>query len=209
MKHLMVISILFLVLTGCTGTDATSSPAKETEWAVPDSYTSYTDNSGLFTISYPGNWEAILNPTGVDESDIETLIEQINLGTLDDAGPIFFWGLPSESGFNPTCSLVVEPQSDSQRDIQQVMEESIGLMKEIWTGFQQVSLEYEVLNGREIAVLEYTATISEVQVHSLVLVTIDKDVIWTNGCVVKLTSVEYRWFDIPLNKIVRSLEIHP
>ena len=69
-------------------------------------------------------------------------------------------------------------------------------------------MEYEVLNGREIAVLEYTATISEVQVHSLVLVTIDKDVIWTNGCVVKLTSVEYRWFDIPLNKIVRSLEIH-
>jgi hypothetical protein len=209
MKHLMVISILFLVLVGCTGTDATSSPAQETEWAVPPSYTSHTDNTGLFTISYPGNWEAIPNPTGVDESEMENLIEKINSGNLDDAGPVFFWGFPSDNGFNPTCSLVVEPRGKSQRDIQQIMEDSISLMNDFWGGIQQISLEYEVIDGREIAVLEYLATISEVEVHSLVLVTIDKDVIWTNGCVVRLASVEYRWFEIPLNKIVRSLEIHP
>lgn len=209
MKHLMVISILFLVLAGCTGTDATSSQAQETEWAVPASYTSYTDNTGLFTLSYPGNWEAIPNPTGVDESEMENLIEKINSGNLDDAGPVFFWGFPSDNGFNPTCSLVVEPRGKSQRDIQQIMEDSISLMNDFWGGIQQISLEYEVIDGREIAVLEYLATISEVEVHSLVLVTIDKDVIWTNGCVVRLASVEYRWFEIPLNKIVRSLEIHP
>jgi len=208
MKILIVIPTILLVLAGCTGTDGTSTQAQETEWAVPASYTSYTDSTGLFTISYPANWEELPDSAGVDETEMENLIEKINSGTLDDAGPIYYWGFPSENSFNPTCSLVVEPRGNSQRDIRQVMEESIGFMQEIWTGFQQISLEYGKKDGRDIATLEYLATISETQVHSLVQVTIDGNVIWTNGCIVRLTSVEYRWYEIPLNQIVRSLEIH-
>jgi len=208
MKNLIVIPTILLVLVACTGAEDTSSSAQEKGSAIPANYISHTDETGLFTVSYPSNWEEIPNPIGVDEGEMQYLIEKTNQGILDDAGPVYFWGFPSEGNFNPICSLVVEPRDESQPNIQQVMDETTSIMGELWSGFQQVSLEYENIYGREVAILEYTATISETQAHSLVLMTIDGDVIWTNSCIVRSLSVDYNWYERTLNNIVRSLEIH-
>ena len=74
--------------------------------------------------------------------------------------------------------------------------------------FEEISLETEVIDGKESAILEYKAAISGIAVHSLILVTIDTDLIWTNGCLVRLESAVYSDYENDFHNIVRSLEIH-
>ena len=104
MKYLFVIPILLMLLVGCSGNEEATDQALETGSILPSDYISYTDTSGLFSVSYPANWEVILNPIGVEVETMENQIEKTNAGTLDKAGPVFFWGVPADDGFNPSCN---------------------------------------------------------------------------------------------------------
>ena len=209
MKKMIVFIISFLIFTACNGTEEITEQNPISEETIPENYLTQTDPTGLFSVSYPSTWEVNLNPSGIEEGSIEVLIEKVNSGTLDEAGPIFFWGVPQELGFNPTCNIVVEPIDETNPSLQEIMDDTIRLMGDLWEDFQEISSNTEVIDGRESSILEYRAThFSGVEVQSLVLVTISGDVLWTNGCIIRLDTEDYSEYENDIHSIVRSLIIH-
>lgn len=213
--------IVIISLAGCTSRvddsdlessdlqKETPSVASETSWSLPDDYVTHTHSSGLFSVSFPAGWEENPNPIGVDLQTMENLIDKVNAGDLvDQAGPVFFWGVPTETGYNPSCNLVIEPRPESLRTIQRVTEEEIAVIKSFSQAFEEIALDILISDGRESTIFEYQASINGIDVHSLVLVTIVDDTIWTNGCLVNQGFADYSEFEIDFQNIVRSLEIH-
>lgn len=213
--------IVILSLAGCTSKvdDAypdssdlhfeTPSIAPEPTWHLPSDYVTHTHSSGLFSVSFPATWEENPNPTGIDLQTMENLIEKVNAGDfVDQAGPVFFWGVPTETGYNPSCNLVIEPRPESLRTIQRVTEEEIAVIKSFSQAFEEIAFDILISDGRESIIFEYQATINGVDVHSLVLVTIVDDTIWTNGCLVNQKSADYRDYEIDFQNIVRSLAVY-
>jgi len=187
----------------------TPGTAPETDWQLPDNYVTHTDSTGLFSVSFPPSWEENSNPIGVDLQAMETIIEKVNAGDLvDQAGAVFFWGVPTATGYHPSCNLFIEPRPESLRTVQRVMEEQIAGMKSFSQEFEEIKLDELINDGRESAILEYQAIINGVDVHSLVLVTIVDDTIWTNGCLVRQESADYSDYEIVFWNVVRSLEVH-
>lgn len=70
----------------------------EPEPAIPAHYTTYTDEQGLFTISYPPEWELALE-----------LMEEIEQTELEEVSLLLIAGLPFLGGFNPNINIAVAP----------------------------------------------------------------------------------------------------
>ncbi|MEJ2487559.1 MAG: hypothetical protein P8Y68_17695 [Anaerolineales bacterium] len=195
-------------LTACSETEEIATQGSSPATTFPANYLTYTDSTSLFSVSYPPTWEVNSDPSGVDVGSMEVLIEKVNSGTLDEAGPILFLGVPQEIGFNPTCNIVVEPIDETNPSLQKIMDETVALMGDLWEDFQEIRSDTQVLDGRESAILEYRATISGVKVQSVFLVTINGDVLWTNGCLIRLDTQKYSEYENDFDSIVRSLIIY-
>ncbi len=176
---------------------------------VPANYITHVDSTGLFSVSYPPDWEENPNPRGVDLLSTNYVSESLKSGNpMEQWGYIFFWGIPTKIGFHPSCNIVVEPLPATINSIQQVMEEQIAMMNAVFDEFKELSLQTLVNDGRESAVLEYKAIMNGVEIQSLILVTIVGDTIWTNGCLVKLAEADFSEYETDFHNMVRSLRVY-
>jgi hypothetical protein len=127
---------------------------------IPANYTTYQDKSGLFSISYPSDWEPSLsNMTGIQQNVQET-ISSIKSGLPVKAfSVIFFAGKPSKGTYEPYVNISVEPVPAGVATIEQVVESEVLAARTAYKDFRELSGIKTTVGGREAAIIEWEGTI--------------------------------------------------
>ena len=100
-----IIAIIVIVVV------ATRPPAStEPEPAIPAHFATYTDELGIYRISYPPEWELDLESVDDIENFAEEMISSITSDIpVEEAHIIFVAGLPVTGGYIPNVNITVEP----------------------------------------------------------------------------------------------------
>ena len=217
MKKLLILcSVILLVLlpmalvVGCQGEPAPATPTPTptpAEPTIPAHFTTYTDEAGLFSISYPPDWEPALSLIEGLEQATKDLVESIESDLpLERASAIFFAGLPTETGYMPNVNIVVESLPGILWTLDNVVEAGIRGIKEIVQEYHEFSRVKTTVGGREATIVDSEGTIPGLpKQHSLQLIMLVGKTAWFVTCAPP-TGEFSKWED-DFDAIVRSLRI--
>ena len=179
------------------------------EPAIPAHFTTYTDELGLFSISYPSEWELAL-------SKIEGVTQDLNdywkgtkpERTVEESSVVFFAGVPYKTGYNPNVSIVVIPSDEGSWKLEDLVEAVVqqGLMKD-GQEYREFSRYKSIVDGREAILLEYEVTYPALgNWHALEMYMRDGRMLIKVACSV-LPPKNFSEYKADLYAIVRSLRI--
>ena len=184
-------------------------PAPLVELVIPAHFTTYTDEVGLFSISYPSDWELALSKIEGLTQDVEDYLKDIKSeGSLAGGKVVFFAGVPCETGHNPNVSVVVTPSGEGKWKLEDLVEAVVqrGLMKdaEEYNEFSQTKI---VVEGREAIILDSQAKYPLIgELRALTMYLRGNKLVWAITCGV-MPPQEFSDFESDLHAIVRSLRI--
>ena len=150
-RLLLCTSIMALMMTvitcgGSKGAPPTFEPLPEP--TTPPEFVTFTDESSLFSIAYPPEWELALSLMPELEEITKDILSSKQSGLLlDRVGIVFFAGLPTEEGFDPGVQIFVE-SLPAEISIDEYYEASLRLARELFTGYK-VHSQTSVLIGEE------------------------------------------------------------
>lgn len=201
MKRLMIALLVIggLLLGACAPTSVSEPP-------IPANFITYTDESGLFSISYPSDWElALYLLEGLEEitKNIITSIESD--APVERLGYIFFAGLPTDTGYMPNVNIGVESLS---RVIShdEMVEANIRSLKSLAKDYHEFNRVKTTIDGRIATIIEYEFVVPTVgNCHFLAMVTLVGKTSWIVTCGARPEEFS-NWKD-DFDSIVRSLRI--
>jgi hypothetical protein len=143
--------LLFSSIAGCSNTISTTT----TPTVV---FSTYTDNTNLYSISYPQTWE-LANSMVTLQNQITATISKINAGTpLTTGSVIFVAGLKADVGYYPNINISVDPApTDLTNNDQAVQAEANGI-KSLHPDYQEIARTKIIVNGKTVWLLELKAT---------------------------------------------------
>lgn len=209
-KCIIFISLILLVsllLCGCTDESGETSPASG-DMQIPGDYLTYTDEAGIFSVSYPPEWELLLHLLDTSEQDEKDIINSIKENKpVEKTNTVFLAGLSVQTGYSPTVAIVIEPLNDDTWGIDEVCEFEITGIKMSEREYNEISRDKTVIDGKDAIILHYEVkTQNSVMLYTMhMLTTVDKN-IWAVVCGASSDSDYYVWED-DFNNIVRSLRI--
>ena len=205
MKRLIlaILVIGVLLLSGC-------GPARLSEPAIPADFATYTDELGLFSTSYPPDWELALSEIEGITQDVEDYLKGIKSeGSLAGGKVVFLAGVPYETGYNPNVSVVVTPSGEGKWKLEDLVEAVVqrGYMKDA-EEYHEFSRTKIVVDGREAIILDCEAKypLFTADFRVLTLYLRDNKLMWAVTCGV-LSPKDFSDFETDLHAIVRSLRI--
>ena len=205
---IIVLAILSLPLLVSCKTQPVSSPEPQIqEPAIPANFTTYTDESNLYRISYPPDWELALSKIEGLQQSTKELINSINSNVpVEKASIIFFAGLPKGAGYAPNVNIVVEPMPESVSTHDKMMEMEIRGIKAVVKDYHEYSRLKTTVGGREATILDWEGTYSQAgKIHTLQLLMLVGKTGWVVSC--SPTEGEMSKWEADLNSVVRSLRI--
>ena len=183
----------------------------EPEPAIPAHFATYTDELGLFSISYPPDWELALSSIEGVTQDVEDYLEDIESeGSLEGGIVVFFAGVPYETAYNPNVHVLAIPTTGeghwSLADLVEVAVQQ-GYMKDA-EEYREFSRTTTVVDAKEAIILDCKVRYSfaTTELHGLQMFLRDDKVAWVVTCGV-LSPKEFDAFETDLHAIVRSLRI--
>lgn len=196
-----VILASLITLSGCNNKKATSEPE------IPPNYTTFTDEQGLFSISYPPDWEAALSTIPDAEAAVKDILTAINSDApVENAHVIFYGGLPIETGYSPSVNIVVEPVPGLVVTHNQMVEAEVNGVKYYVQDYHEFSRIKTTVDGREATIIEWEGTYPQYgKGHTLQLLVLVGKTAWIVSCVPP--SGEYDKWEKDFEAIVRSLRI--
>ena len=188
------------------------APTRISEPPIPAHFTTYTDELGLFSISYPPDWELAL-------SEIEGLTQAAegyskaigSEGSLKGGSrAVFLAGVPYGTGYNPNVSVIILPSGEGNWKLEDLVEAAVqrGYMKDA-EEYHEFSRTKTVVDGREAIILDCEAKYPVIgSGHLLIMYVRDNDnnLVWGVTCGV-LSSKDFSDFETDFHAIVRSLRI--
>ncbi|MCJ7829277.1 MAG: hypothetical protein MUP81_06020 [Dehalococcoidia bacterium] len=185
------------------------SPAPvSTKPEIPADFTTYTDETNVFNVSYPSDWELALSSiAGADEYTKE-VIRQLNAGIpVDKTSTLFIAGLRTATGgHDPTVMIIVEPVPEEIPTHIEMVEAEIRGAKKIIPDYKQISRLKITIDGREATILEWEGTApGQTKAHFLQMLTIARETTWLVSCATSVSDFS-KWQN-DFNAIVRSLRI--
>ena len=179
----------------------------EPEPAIPAHFTTYTDELGLFSISYPPEWELTLWVIEETEQAVKDIISSINSDLpVEKVSLIFLAGVPSQLGLFPSVNIIVEPCPVIVCTHDAMIKAEIEGAKEIWPDYHDFSRVKTTVDNRTATIIEAQATIAELgtlrYVQMLLLV---NRTVWIVTC--SALPDEYSKWEDDFDAIVRSLRI--
>ena len=187
---------------------ATSTPASvEPEPAIPDHFTTYTDELGLFSISYPPDWDLHLDVIEEREQIVREIIDSISSETPpQDYRLLFIAGIPTDMGMNPNVNIGVQPFSGIAGTLDEGVNAAVEALKLFTSDYYEFSRVKTIIDGRAAAVIEYQATVPGLPtMHCKQMMCTVKKTVWIVTCT---TSPEkYSKWEDDFEAIVRSLRI--
>jgi len=193
-KHLLAVIITLVLILSFVFVSCGRADSDLGEYTVPDTYTTYTDNSELFSISYPSDWDWKLPPASAlstIEEDISSLNEYLRSHVLPQRYPdrnipelkndwfLFYMGegitTKNYLRVGAVSTLVSYPQGATKEQIYRMV---MGIKD--YEPFLQETLRIE---GNEVAIFkgpENSGTSSRIGIISA---TIIGDIVWVTVCI--------------------------
>ena len=192
----IIASIVIVVLVTHPPTSMGSEPP------IPAYFTTYIDELGLFSISYPPEFELVSEL--IDEQAAQNIISSINSGlTIKEAYIVFAAGLIMP------CSVMVAvgPLCAKISTHDQMVKAEIGWKEDLAPGYQELSRVKTTVDGRPATIVEYTMNFfgPDSTLHCVsMLCMVDRN-LWAVSC--STLPDEYsNWEDV-FDAVVRSLRI--
>lgn len=185
--------------TGCVQKEALPEPE------IPAHYITYTDETGLFSISYPPDWEPAMFLIGDLDKATEELLTSIEEDLpLERARTLFLAGLPTEAGYAPNMSVLVESLPGIIWTHDQVVEAEIQAIKDVVEDYHEFSRVKTTINDREATIVDWEGTVP-LGLRSLQAIILVGKVAWVVTCVPP--AGEFSKWESDFHAIVRSLRI--
>lgn len=199
--------LLSILVTGAFSLTACGVQAPVSETEIPAHYTTYTDEVGLFSISYPPDWEPALSQLPDVEAAVKDVITSIESDLpVENVRFIFLAGLPIEAGYAPNVNIVVESMPGVLWIHDKVVEAEITGIKKMFQDYLEFSRVKTTVDGREATIVEWEATIPQVgKNHALQMFILVGKTAWVVSCSPPLGEFS-RWKE-DFQAIVRSLRI--
>lgn len=190
---------------------ATHPPSRvEPQPAIPAHFITYTDELGLFSISYPSEWELALSQIEDLTQDVEEYLKGIGSeGSLQESKVVFWAGVPYGAGHNPNVNVMVTPPGEGNWKLEDLVEAvvQLGYIKdaEEYHEFSRIST---VVDGREAIILDCEARYPffTAELRALTMYLRDNRVVWVVACSV-LSPKDFTDFEADFDAIVRSLRV--
>ena len=200
---LSVLLVAFVVVVpGCAQEEAPPEPK------IPAHFTTYTDEAGLFSISYPNDWELALSLIEDLEEATAELIKSIDSDApVERFSSIFFAGVPvNDIGYDPNVNIGVESLPGVIWTHDKAVEAEIDGIKSIIQDYREVSHTKTTVGGRQATILEWEGTFPQIgRQHLLQLMVLVGKTVWIVSCG---TSPEnFGDYKDDFYAIVRSLRI--
>jgi len=169
---------------------------------IPAYFTTYIDELGLFSISYPPEFE--LYPVLIDEQATQNIISSINSGLpITEAYIVFAAGLTMQCNFMVAVGSLCAKISTHD----QMVAAEIGWKKDLAPDYQELSRVKTTVDGRPATLVEYNMTLpgSGTRLHCVSMLCMVNRTSWEILC--STSPAEYsNWEDV-FDAIVRSLRI--
>ena len=196
-----IVAIIVLVVI------ATRLPiSREPEPPIPAHFTTYTDELGLFSISYPPEWELDFETIEETEQFIKDIISSISSDLpVEDVSLIFLAGVPTERGLFPSVNIIVEPCPLIVCTHDAVVRAEIEGGKEIWPDYHDFSRTKTTIDNRTATIIEYQNTVGSVTYRGVQMLLLVNRTVWVVTC--SALTDEYSEWEDDFDAIVRSLRI--
>jgi len=179
----------------------------ELEPAIPAHYTTYTDELGLFSISYPPEWELALEYLEDIEQFSKDVINSITSDLpIAESHILFMAGLPIAGGYNPNVNIVVEPLPGMMWTHDQVVTAAIEGLKATVSDYHEFSRVKTTVDGRTATIIECQSTFAGLGTfHNIFMCCIVNRTGWS----VTGTALpdEYSTWEDDFDAVVRSLRV--
>lgn len=205
----VVVFALLIIAFGCAAPAATPTPVATStpvaEPAIPAHFSTYT-KQGIFSISYPPEWEPVLSVIPELEQITKEFIESVESGLpLERVSVIFFAGVPSEIGYEPNVNLLIEyiPEVSSQDE---AVEAEIRGLRRVVQDYHEFSRVTTTIDGREATIIDCEATYTEMgKAHQLFMMTLVDKYVWVVTCT--SSTDEFSRYEDDFYHMVKSLRI--
>jgi len=201
-----------LVLSSCSPTEGEEEEEEEEEEVVapetgiPPHFTNYTDETELFSLSYPSDWEtALWAIEGLEQFTKELLTSIESNLPIERTNAIFFAGLPLETGYMPSVNILVESLPDV-RTHDEMVEAEIRGIKFIIPDYREFSRTKTTVGGRVATILQWEGTYPELgKMRVLQMLIFVGEIVWIISCTPP--SGEFNNCEEDFNALVRSFRI--
>ena len=193
----LVMVALIAGMVGCT----------EPEPEIPAHYTTYTDELSLFSISYPPEWEPALEHMEEFEQASKDIISSITSDIpLIEASLLFFAGLPTMEGFNPSVNIVVQPVPEGTWTHDELVTAGIEGTKDVYPDYHEFSRVKTTVGNRTATIIEWQGTLPGSDTGRFVQMCLTvSETYWLVTC--GAFPDEYSEWEDDFDAIVRSLRI--
>ena len=184
----------------------------EPEPAIPAHFTTYTDEQGLYSISYPPEWELALEyMEGVEYSAREIIDKIITDRPVERASLLLMAGLPTAiddttMSFSPNVVVNVQTLPGTTWTHDKIVTAQIEGLKTVLSDYQELSRVKTTVDTRPATIIDFKGTITGLGGrHDLVMIGLAGKTVWVVMC----TSLpdEYTQWEDDFQAIVRSLRV--
>ena len=187
---------------------ATRPPTpEESEPVIPAHFSTYTDSLGLFSISYPPEWEPALEYLEEIEQFARDIISSITSDIpMEEAHFLFMAGLPTMEGFMPNVNIVVEPLPVTISTHHELVAASVESLKMVVSDYHELSRVETTIDNRTATIIECQATLPAFGTfHYVFTCCIVDNTIWNVTCTT--SPDDYSNWEDDFDAIIRSLRI--
>jgi len=179
----------------------------EPEPAIPAHFTTYADELGLFSISYPPEWELNLESMEEIKQFSQDIIDSIASDlSIEESHFLFMAGLPIIGGHIPNVNIVVEPVHGTMWTHDQIVAAGIEGLKMVASDYHELSRVKTTVDNRTATIIECEVTIAGLGTfHYVYMCCIVNKTAWAVTCTA-LPDDYSEWRD-DFNATVRSLRI--
>jgi len=165
-----------------------------TSMLPPSDFVTFTDESDVFSISYPSHWELALSLMPEIEEITEDLIESKASGfPADKVGIVFFAGVPAPNAYLPSVNIVAE-SLPAGLSVEEYQEGSVEAARGLLSGFKVLDV-FQVLVGNTDGLIMHAefdissfATGEVGKIRNIALLVVDGMIGWVVTCTLDSTE---------------------
>ena len=197
----VLVVALMIAVPGCAQKE---SPA---ELGIPAHFTTYTDEAGLFSISYPPDWEPALSQMEALEQATKELLESIEADVpLEQASMIFSCELTSAGELDAGMNITVESLPGFGWTLDEVVEAGTQMAKDMFEEYHEFSRLKTTIGGREAVIVDWEGSFTGLpRMRNLQMTVLADKVAWYLTC--SAIPEKFNDFEDDFYAIVRSLRI--
>jgi hypothetical protein len=148
--------LTLVVVSGSMGLACGTPPAPPLQ--IPANFTTYTDESDLFSISYPADWEVVQPSDETTLGIIKKAKDDLKSGVPGTVTTIIFLArLQTETAYGQSVYIALEPIDDIPRLSRAVAGEVEGLSL-VYKNYQEFSRVNTKIGGRAATIIDWSGT---------------------------------------------------